>query len=304
MTTTIQAESARKRHREGSRGIRFAEALRRLDLPPEGIGVWTWDKGYPVVAPHTELSNDRLRAIGEAARLLIPWRSGPFGLPGCTIDAEWISPLRWRLLEPHLEGDRLLDVGSGNGFFTVQALSRGLSLGVALDPVDRCCFQFELLTALAPAPELRFVPLSSDHLPEMEERFDTALCLGVLYHHRDPVRLLAQIRDRLVPGGVLIAESITIPGNEPLHLGWGERYTKMRNVAWIPTCGLLERWLEEAGFVEIALVESHRTTTAEQRRTSFAPYESLADFLDPLDPTSTVEGYPAPWRTIIKGRRP
>ena len=46
------------------------------------------------------------------------------------------------------------------------------------------------------------------------------------------------------------------------------------------------------------------TSTEEQRRTEWMVTESLADFLDPNDPTKTIEGYPAPLRAVLIARKP
>jgi tRNA (mo5U34)-methyltransferase len=42
---------------------------------------------------------------------------------------------------------------------------------------------------------------------------------------------------------------------------------------------------------------------AEQRRTTWMPFESLAHALDRNDPSRTVEGYPAPRRVAIIATR-
>jgi len=41
------------------------------------------------------------------------------------------------------------------------------------------------------------------------------------------------------------------------------------------------------------------TLTGEQRSTAWMTNESLEDYLDPNDPTKTVEGYPAPKRALL-----
>ena len=46
------------------------------------------------------------------------------------------------------------------------------------------------------------------------------------------------------------------------------------------------------------------TTLDEQRRTDWMRNESLADFLDPVDASKTIEGYPAPKRAIIIANKP
>jgi tRNA (mo5U34)-methyltransferase len=82
-----------------------------------------------------------------------------------------------------------------------------------------------------------------------------------------------------------------------------ERYAQMRNVWAIPGLNPLQQWVAEAGFVDIEVLDVTRTTTAEQRRTAWMTYHSLADFLDPLDKNKTIEGYPAPTRSIIRAHK-
>ena len=77
------------------------------------------------------------------------------------------------------------------------------------------------------------------------------------------------------------------------------RYARMRNVWHLPSAAALERWLVNAGFSSVRLVDVTRTTTAEQRSTDWMPFESLAEALDADDPALTVEGLPAPCRAIV-----
>ena len=46
-----------------------------------------------------------------------------------------------------------------------------------------------------------------------------------------------------------------------------------------------------------------KVTPQEQRRTEFMTFESLADFLDPENENLTIDGYPAPYRTVIRATR-
>ncbi len=82
------------------------------------------------------------------------------------------------------------------------------------------------------------------------------------------------------------------------------RYAKMRNVWFIPSVATLELWLARAGFRNIRTVDVTATTVEEQRATAWMPFESLADFLDPADPSRTIEGHPAPLRAILLAERP
>ncbi|MBT5169882.1 MAG: DUF1698 domain-containing protein [Opitutales bacterium] len=60
-----------------------------------------------------------------------------------------------------------------------------------------------------------------------------------------------------------------------------------------------ERWLECCGFKSIRLANLADTTTAEQRSTDWMTFDSLETFLDPNDPSKTIEGYPGPRRALF-----
>ena len=61
--------------------------------------------------------------------------------------------------------------------------------------------------------------------------------------------------------------------------------------------------MKDAGLLDVNCVDVTATTTREQRLTEWMQFQSLADFLDPHDPTKTIEGYPAPLRAIFIARR-
>jgi tRNA (mo5U34)-methyltransferase len=73
----------------------------------------------------------------------------------------------------------------------------------------------------------------------------------------------------------------------------------MRNVWFIPTVKTLEYWMYRCGLTNIRTVDITTTSTEEQRSTDWMTFESLPDFLDPSDPSKTVEGHPAPKRAVV-----
>jgi tRNA (mo5U34)-methyltransferase len=109
------------------------------------------------------------------------------------------------------------------------------------------------------------------------------------------------MRRLLAPGGELVLETLVIAGpeNQTHCLCPPDRYAKMANVWFIPGVQVLTHWLERCGFGKIRCIDTTATTTAEQRRTPFMPFESLNDFLNPDDPTRTIEGHPAPLRAVM-----
>ena len=77
-----------------------------------------------------------------------------------------------------------------------------------------------------------------------------------------------------------------------------------RNVWFFPTIDTMELWLRRCGFKNVRCVEHNATTIEEQRATDWMTFESLVDFLDPDDPTKTIEGHSAPIRATFIATAP
>ena len=245
-------------------------------------------------------------ALAQLVELLIPWRVGPFSLGSLEIDTEWRSQQKWARISPLLpkvEGHRIADVGCSSGYFLFQLARIQPSLVVGLDPVDRCWLQVALLQSLIQAQNLSFLPLGLASLTAFPQFFDLILCMGVIYHQRDPFSAVRVLFESLRPGGILVLESLVIDAPGPHFLVPPERYAKMRNAWLIPTADALASLLSRAGFREITVHRFGPLSVDEQRRTPFAPYESLAEFLDPHDTTKTIEGFPAPHTAAVIGRK-
>ena len=73
----------------------------------------------------------------------------------------------------------------------------------------------------------------------------------------------------------------------------------MRNVWFLSSAPTLLSWLKKTGFSNPKLIDTSTTTIEEQRSTAWMRFQSLADFLDPNDPSKTVEGYSAPLRATF-----
>ena len=78
----------------------------------------------------------------------------------------------------------------------------------------------------------------------------------------------------------------------------------MGNVWFLPSTDTLLGWLAKVGFENPSLVDVTVTSTAEQRSTDWMTFHSLSDFLDPDDPSKSIEGYPAPTRAIVTAQVP
>lgn len=244
--------------------------------------------------------------LERTVKALIPWRIGPFDVDSYIIDSEWRSFLKWRkiqrllLVEP---GSRIADLGCSNGYFLFKLLQYSPSLAVGFDPTERCWLQFALLKSLTPHSPLAFVPAGLSSLIAFPSFFDLILCMGVIYHQRDPFNAVRALYNATKPGGRVVLESLVIDRQGSYLLVPSDRYAKMRNAWIIPTADALAALMVRAGFKEIEIHRFGPISTEEQRRTTHAPHESLADFLDPADPSRTVEGHPAPHSAAVVGVR-
>ena len=279
----------------------------RTQLERRGVRVET-DFSVPAVTVSCDgdLTREEQEGFSAAARRLMPWRKGPFSLFGLEINAEWRSDLKWERLIPHiaLKGQRVADVGCGNGYYMFRALHEAPALVVGFDPAELFYQTFRLVQHVVGDPRLQFEMLGVEHLSWFPEFFDTIVCMGVLYHQRDPLRMLRQLFDGLRPGGTVVVETLGIDCSENDALSPDGRYGKMKNVFYLPTPKRLETWMQQVGFCDMSVIATARTTSTEQRRTDWMVFESLADFLDPDDDRKTVEGHPAPWRFMMKAQKP
>ncbi|WP_201352982.1 tRNA 5-methoxyuridine(34)/uridine 5-oxyacetic acid(34) synthase CmoB [Hydrogenimonas urashimensis] len=243
--------------------------------------------------------------IETAARMMIPWRKGPFDLFGIFIDSEWRSFKKYNLLRPYmdLEGKRVADVGCNNGYYMFRMLEFRPHSIMGVDPSPLFRTQFDLINLYVKSRLLRYEMLGIEHMRGFADMFDTVFCLGVLYHRSDPIAALKSLKQCLKRGGELFLDTFMIDGEEPVCLVPESTYSKISNVHFVPTISALENWCKKAGFEGFEVLEIVKTEKEEQRKTEWIAGESLDAFLDPHNSALTVEGYPAPKRVYIKTYR-
>ena len=280
---------------------RWQKALHRL--PPSPSPTLRLSAG-DVVALDGELPLGGEALMREALQALHPWRKGPFALFGVQVDSEWRSDMKWRRLAPFVDlaGRRVLDVGCGNGYFGWRMLAAGAELVVGIDSSALFHMQHQAVNHFARSRRNWVLPLRFGDLPAKlaAARFDAAFSMGVIYHQRDPRQHLERLRSCLKAGGQAVVESLVVDGVETLHPPG--RYARMGNVWAVPTPDALVEWMAAAGFGEIRIVDLSTTTAAEQRSTAWMRFQSLADALDPANPSLTIEGHPAPQRCVVTAR--
>lgn len=287
-----------------AKGQRYSELLKTL--PVAQFTSLELDAPVVSIGRKNDLDESGNRALLAALQGLCPWRKGPFRLFGVDIDCEWVSSMKWDRfsgkIEP-LEGRRILDVGSSSGYYMFRMVQARPAMVLGLEPYLTYYFQFRLLQHYLRAPELYGLPAKFEELPALTGYFDTVFSMGVLYHQRSPLESLQALGRVLRPGGELVLETLVLEGDNDFVLSPRERYAKMNNVYFIPTVAVLKVWLKRAGFHGIRCLDVSCTTPAEQRNTLWVNTESLSDFLQPGNPTQTIEGYPAPIRALLVAQK-
>ena len=258
------------------------------------------------VSPYLNINAKNIdKAILEQSlKQLMPWRKGPYQIADLQLDSEWRGDLKWNRLKNHispLQGKSVLDVGSGNGYFTYLMAMAGAKIAVGIEPFLLFNYQFSAIRSLINNPPNAFVlPLKLEQVPG-KALFDSVFSMGVLYHQKDHMLHLQQLKNVLVENGELILETLVIDAEQGNYIIPEDRYARMRNVWCLPSTDTLHNWLEKTGFKNIRLIDVTKTTPEEQRATHWIGdnTQSLEDFLDPNNSNLTIEGLPAPKRAIF-----
>lgn len=108
-----------------------------------------------------------------------------------------------------LEGQRVLDIGPWNGFFSFECARRGAREVLSFGPDDPDATGYSRVRELLEAESCRYQRGSVyDLSPADHGSFDIVLCLGLIYHLRHPLLALDCIHD--VAGRALYIDSAII----------------------------------------------------------------------------------------------
>jgi len=277
---------------------KWSQAIDTIDALPKGK--------ISLKKPYISINKDCIDSelLMDALYKLVPWRKGPFMINGLAIESEWDGDMKWQRISKHikpLKNKRVLDVGAGNGYFTLRMAMEGAKRALGIDPFLLFNYQFRAIKSMIESPlNALLLPMKLEEIPK-KPIFDTVFSMGVLYHQRDHMAHLSQLKEMMAPDAEFVIETLVVEGPEDYILVPKDRYAQMRNVYSIPSIKTLKSWLNDANFNNVRVVDVSKTTTAEQRKTPWIGENgaSLEDFLDPLDDSLTIEGYPAPTRAIV-----
>ncbi len=168
-------------------------------------------------------------------------------------------------------GLRVLDLGARDGFFSFAMERRGAAEVVAVDymPAERT--GFGVLREIFDSRVRWFTDNVYDVTPEKYGTFDLVLCLGLLYHLRNPLLALDRvrdvcIRDLFIESHVLDRHVVADDGSvatlsevaphladAPLAQFYGARQLNNDPTNWwAPTTTCLRRMLEATNFTVLA----------------------------------------------------
>ncbi len=274
------------------------EALDNLNMPK--VQKYSLDD-IITIELEPNYSKKYFNQITQIAKMMIPWRKGPFKIDSLFIDSEWQSFIKYNLLQKHFKlKDKVVgDIGCNNGYYLFRMLQEKPKKLIGFDPSALFYMQFSFINKFIQS-DIVYELLGVEHLPYYETKFDTLFCLGVLYHRSDPINTLKALYKGLKKQGELFLDTFMIDGEKDLCLTPKERYSKIPNIYFIPTVNALKNWCFRAGFKEVEVLAVKKTDLNEQRKTDWINSQSLNDFLDPNNPNLTIEGYPAPKRVYIK----
>lgn len=294
-----------KRHGDLPRWLATLASLPDISASQIDLNADTLKIGNP-----NDLNENDLAQLKECLQQMIPWRKGPFNFFGIHIDTEWRSDWKWQRIAPHisdLSGRRILDVGCGTGYHGWRMLGAGANYVMGIDPSVRFAIQFAIAQRYIESQAFDFLPIGIEDLPKEMHYFDTIFSMGILYHRRNPIEHLRELKGALKTNGELVLETLIVDdGFDGLVNGVFQpegRYAQMRNVWSLTSVNYLKELLSELGFRDIQCVDINTTSIEEQRSTEWMKFHSLEQFLDVDDKSKTIEGHPAPKRATIIAKR-
>ena len=236
------------------------------------------------IGEESEISSTEKDKIQKNLEKFIPWRKGPFSLFGIEIDAEWQSHLKWNRVLPfiNLENKRVCDLGCNNGYYMYRMMAQNPSLVLGFDPTIKYKLAFDYLQKFTQENILDFLLFGFDELLYFPKFFDVVFCMGIVYHHKNPIDILLNIFHSLKSKGQIIVETMGIEGEDSIAFFPGKTYAGAKGFWFIPTKNCLINWLKKAGFQNIECHYAEKLDAQEQRQTIWAPRSVSENYQCPV----------------------
>ena len=224
---------------------KWSQAIDTIDALPKGK--------ISLKKPYISINKDCIDSelLMDALYKLVPWRKGPFMINDLALESEWDGDMKWQRISKHikpLKNKRVLDVGAGNGYFTLRMAMEGAKRALGIDPFLLFNYQFRAIKSMIESPlNALLLPMKLEEIPK-KPIFDTVFSMGVLYHQRDHMAHLSQLHEMMAPDAELVIETLVVEDPEDYILVPKGRYAQMRNVYSIPSIKTLKSWLNDANF--------------------------------------------------------
>lgn len=115
----------------------------------------------------------------------------------------FLRRIQWQLIERYLNpsrGEHILDVASGNGFYSEKMAKRGaFVVGIDMDPV-----RIEHANTFHNAKGVVYDLGTAEDLPYPDANFDKVVSVCALEHFGDPQKAVSEMSRVLKPGGLLV----------------------------------------------------------------------------------------------------
>jgi tRNA (mo5U34)-methyltransferase len=179
--------------------------------------------------------------------------------------------VKWRSFEhavpANLTGMSVLDIGCNAGFYSIEMKRRGAARVVGIDS-DEVYLQQARFAAEVNEMDIEFARMSVYEVPQLKERFDVVIFMGVLYHLRHPLLALDLLHDH-VANDLLVFQSMqrgskSVAAMKEDYLFWEteifnehdfpkmyfieHRYSGDCTNWWIPNRACVEAMLRSSGF--------------------------------------------------------
>jgi tRNA (mo5U34)-methyltransferase len=166
-----------------------------------------------------------------------------------------------------LTGKTVLDIGCNGGFYSIEMKKRGAERVVAID-TDEDYLKQARFAAGVNDMDIEFRKMSVYEVPQLKQRFDVVIFMGVLYHLRHPLLALDLLHDH-VTKDLLVFQSMqrgakTVFPVEDNYPFWetdifdNENFPRMHFIEnhysgdctnwWIPNRACVEAMLRSSGF--------------------------------------------------------
>jgi tRNA (mo5U34)-methyltransferase len=172
-----------------------------------------------------------------------------------------------RFAPADMTGRRVLDIGCNAGFYALEMKRRGAERVLGIDADPRYLAQASLACEMR-GLDVEWRQMSVYQLPELRERFDLVLFMGVLYHLRHPLLALDLIREHVADQDLICqsllggSDAVTPPQPDYPYLETAlyaddaaprlhfieHKFAGDPTNWWVPNRAAMEAMLRSAGF--------------------------------------------------------